>query len=217
MKQNPPSLRRNFVVASVAHLALVGFVAFWSGVVAPWRDRSAVEVELFVPADLLGDMPVGEGTGRGAYTPPKLGSPAEASFAPPSEATLTPEEQVVPKRSTPAPEPGEIAVPKKEVKKAAPKKVEKTEKVVASASSGTSPSKSKSPSASGKTGTKGSPTGSPSGVSESDIRNRFAKALRAEAGGTPYGDGRKAGGGEGKSSVIGSRDGSPDEIGRAHV
>lgn len=217
MNSRLPTFRRNLACASIAHVALVGLVAMWQGVVAPWRDRSAVEVEIFTPADLLGDMPVGDGTGRGAYTPPRLGTPAAATVSPPGEAIFTPEERPAPAaRPTPVKaQAGEVAVPKKEAKpvpaaKPAPATAEK--KPSATTATRTSASTGTTRSATASAAVKGSPTGSPTGVSEADIRNRFAKALKAEAGGTPYGDGRKAGGGEGRSPVIGSRNGSPDGI-----
>lgn len=198
MNSPRPTFRRNLAFASVAHLLIIGLVAMWQGVVAPWRDRSAVEVEIFTPADLLGDMPVGSGTGRGAYTPPRLGMPTETAFPSPNETAFTPEERPAPSRRAPArSEAGEVALPNKEPKKTTPAK-----SVSAAAKKPAAPTPVRA--------VTGSPTGSPTGVSTEEIRNRFAKALQAQAGGTPYGDGRKAGGGEGRSPVIGSRDGSPD-------
>ncbi len=110
---------------------------------------------------------------------------------------FTPEERPAPTRRAPVqPDAGEIVAPKKNGKKPTAAKPA----TAAAKKASTAP---KSAAA------KGSPTGSPTGASAADIRNRFAKALKAEAGGTPYGDGRKAGGGEGRSAVIGSRNGSP--------
>jgi len=208
MKPGVTGYRRNLIIASIMHVAIIGGFVLVEGFLTQDRSQASIPVEMFVPADILGDMPKGEGTGRGAYTPPKLGQP-DAAPGPLGEDILTPEERkVAPPKSAPVskPSPGEVQIPQKKATTAnAAAKTAKTNTVAAASKSAGSATKTAA-----KQAGKGSPTGSPSGESATDIRNRFAKALVAEAGGTAYGDGRKAGGGEGRSSVIGSRDGSPD-------
>ena len=53
-------------------------------------------------------------------------------------------------------------------------------------------------------------TGTGKGSSEQEIKNRFAKLFGSSDGGTPYGDGRKAGGGTGTTGKIGSPNGRED-------
>jgi protein TonB len=191
------SLRRNFTVACVVHVVLIGGLVlteyFWSG---PSRAKAAF-VELVVPADILGDLPEGPGHGRGAWAPP----PAEpAEPAGPSEATFTPEEKPAPP-APPAPAPGEIAVPRKVVKETKPVK-----KPVAPAP--TKPAPVKSGASAIKTGASPAKSGHPSAA---DYRAKFAKALAAgggQAGGTPFGDNKPAGGGDGQKKY--GRPGSPD-------
>lgn len=219
-------LRRNFVFALVGHVAVVLVLAIWQGKGIGWRDRAAVDVEIFTPADLLGDLPQGPGVGRGAYTPPRLGSGA----APESGS------ETVVARETPPPSPparsatsagfseGDIPAPRVSPPRPAASTtgpVTSTRSVrptntVATTTTRTATAKVARAASSGATprsaGPAGSPTGSPAGVSAADIRNRFARALQAEASGTPYGDGRRAGGGSGSSPVIGSRDGSPGGV-----
>jgi TonB family protein len=109
------TFQRNFIVAVTLHVAAIaGLLAF-----EYWWPQSAraslTPVELVVPADILGDRPVGPGTGRGAYSPPA---------APPSNPIVG----EAPKQPVgPAPKllPNEIPVPKKTAtpaKKTAPTK-----------------------------------------------------------------------------------------------
>src|SRR5438045_5482038 len=92
----------------------------------------------------------------------------------------------------PAPKPDQVPIPKK----TAPKK----------------PVKDARPVASKKPATTAKPAASTAkGPSADDIKNRFAKALAAAEDGTPYGDGKKVGGGSGKGR-IGSPNGSPDGV-----
>jgi TonB family protein len=187
-------LRRNFTVACVLHVALIGGVVltdqFWNGP----SHAKATMVDLVVPADILGDLPEGPGHGRGAWSPPAKLPPSELPG--PNEAAFTPEEKPAPK-APPAPEPGEIAVPKKVVKETKPVKkpvvaATKTAKPVATTAKNTG-------------------TATKSGPSASDIRAKFSKALAAgggSAGGTPYGDNKPVGGGDGKKRY--GRPGSPD-------
>lgn len=227
MKPAGSRLRRNFVYALAGHMAVVVLLAIWQGKGIAWRDRAAVEVEIFTPADLLGDLPKGPGVGRGAYTPPKLGSGGAAPEAPAGEAVFAPEPR--PARPPPPSPPteGEVAVPRATARPTSPTR---PTNAVASASrpatgqvaraatprptgAATGTTARAASSATARTaGSPGSPTGSPAGASAAEIRNRFARALQAEAGGTPYGDGRRAGGGSGSSPVIGSRDGSPNGV-----
>ena len=184
--------RRNFIVAVVMHVTAIGGFVFFEQFLSNGGRPAMASVELFTPADILGDMPKGEGAGRGAYKAPEPagGEPAPA----PSQFTATPDE-------TPAPTPskvslpGEIAVPKKNApantKTAAPPVVAKKPAVA------TTTTKPKS--TTGK------------GTNTEDIKNRFAKALGSSAGGTSRGDGKTAGGGSGKGP-IGSPTGAKDGI-----
>lgn len=229
MKRAGSRLRRNFVYAMAGHVAVVVLLAIWQGKGIGWRDRSAVEVEIFTPADLLGDLPRGPGVGRGAYTPPRLGSGGVTMDAPPGEAVFTPEERPVKPKTPVAASEGEVAMPRQARREERDSLVSRTNRTSRTGQTSRTNAVASSRSATGAVaragsttgtatrvarsgGTPGSPTGSPAGTSAADIRNRFARALQAEAGGTPYGDGRRAGGGSGSSAVIGSRDGSPDGV-----
>lgn len=206
------SFRRNFTVACVAHVALIGGLVltnqFWNGP----SHAPATAVELVVPADILGDLPEGPGHGRGPAAPPSPEPPG------PSAPAYTPEEQPVPAPTpkaapapAPAPEPGEVLVPSKTVKEtkavkkpvvAAPKTTKPVTVVAKPATATAKP-----------TGAKES-----TGPSAAEIRAKFAKALASggggggagsgSAGGTVSGDNKPAGGGDGKKRY--GRPGSPD-------
>lgn len=179
--------QRNFAVAVTLHaVAIVGLLAFeywW-----PQSSRASVTpVELVVPADILGDHPVGPGTGRGVYTPaPPVPAPAPVTGNPGMAADERPAPKSPPV-NTPKLLANEVAVPKKgataSAKRASPAK--SAVKVVASA---------------GPTSTGGF----------EDIRRRLMGA--AGSGGTPGGDGQPAGGGSGKSKTIGSPNGAANGV-----
>jgi TonB family protein len=207
--------RRNFVLACVVHAALIGGIVLFEGVINNARSNAPTPVELITPADILGDLPKGEGQGRGNYAPPPPETTSEATTtsAGPTAPPAAPEEPIAPKVKAPPPEsksPDEVAIPKKpstkEVKKTTDAPVKKA---VTSAKSATNTVKAvastKSTAKSGASGTAESAT---------SIRQRFASALASAEGGTPGGNNRAAGGGTGESKYgrLGSPDGSADGI-----
>ena len=186
--------RRNFVIATILHVAIITSVILWENFLGGFSRPAMASVSLYTPADILGDMPKGDGYGRGNY------KPAEPAGA---QTIAGPSEQMIPADESHAPTPkaDDILIPKK----AAPKKPVKQSKPVATkkpaATTATAAASTKSKAT----------TGTTKGASADDIRNRFAKALQATGDGTPYGDGKKAGGGSGKGR-IGSPTGSPDGV-----
>jgi TonB family protein len=189
--------KRNFVIATILHVVIIGSVFLWENFLGGFGRPAMASVSLYTPADILGDMPKGEGSGRGNYKPPE---PAGGA------AIAEPSAQVPPSDETSAPQPkaDEISIPKKIVTKTQ-KKPEPT-KTTATATA----KKTTAAAALSKAKTAGTTA---KGPSTDDIRNRFAKALTAAEDGTPYGDGKKAGGGSGKGR-IGSPNGAPDgEVG----
>ena len=179
-------LRRNFIIAAAVHVVLVGGLVAWE-LVAPRLSHSLpTAVEVLVPADILGDLPKGPGTGRGAYAPPPP-APTETgpAFPPnvPDEQPAPPTKDTPPTRTTP----NEVSVPRKATTPA---------KKIATAPSVKTPTKIGTPSVS-------------SGATAGQIRDRF---LKATAGGTPAGDNQPGGGGKGSTKVIGSPDGSPNGV-----
>jgi TonB family protein len=204
------TFRKNFVVASILHVALIGGIICWEEFLPHGPNNTAAFVELYTPADILGDLPKGPGHGRGAYAPPK--EPAGA------DAVAGPNDAMMPADETPAPQPRAVSLPKSDPNEIAlPKKAatkQPTPQAKAPPSNAKAATTSTKKSADNKTvnkatsmAAKGTGTG---GAGE--IRNRFAKALAAAEGGTPYGDGQAAGGGSGKSNRIGSPNGSPDGV-----
>jgi outer membrane biosynthesis protein TonB len=198
--------RRNFVVACIVHAALIGGIVLFEGVINSARSNAPVAVEL-VPADILGDLPKGEGQGRGNYAPPPPQPAGEAAKTTVGSTEPAPpaDEEPAPKAKAPAPpvkDPNEIAIPKKPTPKDAKKPAasQKSATNVVKAASSTKPA-----ARSGSSGT---------AESAASIRQRFASALTAAEGGTSGGDNRAAGGGTGASKYgrLGSPDGSPDGI-----
>ena len=188
--------RRNFVIALTLHVGviggLIGFERFLSDVNFA---RPSGEI---IQADLLGELPAGAGTGRGLYKAPEPPGPALVAPAAPAQ-NLAGDEGPAPEPKAVAPTkaaPDEITIPRKN----AGKKPVAEAKPTAVAGSGKKPGTSPSPTAKAATGTG-------HGSSAEEIRNRFAKALGNSAGGTPYGDGKAAGGGTSKSGKIGSPNG----------
>jgi TonB family protein len=200
------TFRRNFVVALTLHVALIGGIVCWEEFFPHGPKNTVAFVELYTPADILGDLPKGSGHGRGAYAPPKE-PPGANAVAGPSEAMMSADETPAPQPkavSQPKSDPNEILIPKKNAQK-------KTafETKVAATNAKAAPASVKR-SATNKATAKA--TGAGSAGSAEVIRNRFAQALVAAEGGTPYGDGQAAGGGSGKSNRIGSPTGSPDGV-----
>jgi len=187
------TFRRNLMIVTLLHIALIAIVVSVEGFRYTRQHLIPPVVDLIVPADILGDLPQGPGHGKGAYAAPS--ETVNSSPVPvPTETNFTPEEQPVPMKTKAFPsvasEPGVVKLPKKPV----PAKTLK------------SPAKTAV--------TNGKPSSTPT-VSANDYRQRFAKALATGGGsasGTPYGDNRPAGGGSGKSTVIGSPDGSPEGV-----
>lgn len=192
--------KRNFIVASLLHVAIIGGVLVSENFIGGIGRPAMASVSLYTPADLLGEMPKGDGYGRGNYKPPEPAAGGGAEFAAPSENILTPSETIAPK-----PAPHEIAIPKKTT---APKKPATQTKPVTQ----TKPATPTKPTPTGRAA-KGAPaTAKATGASAEEIRNRFAKALQTAEDGTPYGDGRKAGGGNATSGRIGSPTGAEDGV-----
>ncbi len=197
--------KRNFIVVCITHaVVIVGLVLFeW---IMPTVHKSfATEVDLVVPADILGDLPQGPTVGRGAYAPPRA-EPAAPS-QPSLPAVKTAEEAPAPKVA-PRSEPVERAEPLQHGEIAIPKaRTTKRTKTTTTAKAERQPVRRAT-----STGSSAAKNGAAKGASAADIRNVFAKALATEEGGTPYGDGRPGGGGSGKSRVIGSPNGSPNGV-----
>jgi TonB family protein len=175
---------KNLIVTSLVHAGLIAGLVVWEAFGSRFA-KSPNSTEILIPADILGDLPKGTGHGKGAYAPP-VKTPAQ-EVAAPSDAMMPGDESLAPK-------PNEIAIPKPRAKPVA-----QTKQATASKPATKQASK---------------PLVAAAGSSASDIQQRFASALKtAEAGGTPYGDGKKAGGGNAKSGDrIGSPNGSPDGV-----
>ncbi len=215
--------RQNFVVACIVHVAIISGIVIVEGVFNNADSNVRTDVQLIVPADILGDLPTGAGNGRGNYTAPPAepaGNTAEPSAAPsapaaPSEPVAKPAEPVAPKVNAAPPEtkdPNEILIPKKAVAKDTKKPVDTTAKTVDKTADKTTTTTPKKAAASAKTPAN---TGSTSpAVSADTIRKRFASALSSAEGGTAYGDNKPAGGGNGTSKYghLGSPDGAADGI-----
>ena len=207
--------RRNFVLACVVHAALIGGIVLFEGVINNARSNAPTPVELITPADILGDLPKGEGQGRGNYAPPPPETPSEpaTTSAGPTAPPAAPEEPIAPKVKAPPPEsksPDEVAIPKKPTTKEVKKTTDApVKKAVTSAKSATNTVKAV---ASTKSATKSGASGT--AESATSIRQRFASALASAEGGTPGGNNRAAGGGTGESKYgrLGSPDGSADGI-----
>jgi outer membrane biosynthesis protein TonB len=222
MSTTEKRFRRNFVVACIVHVAIIGGIVIVEGVFNNANSNVPTDVQLIVPADILGDLPTGQGNGRGNYTAPPAepaGNTAEPAAAPsapaaPSEPAAKPAEPVAPKAIATPPEtkdPNEILIPKKAVAKEIKKPVDTTAKTADKTAdkTTTAPKKAvanvKTPATTGST--------SPA-VSADTIRKRFASALSSAEGGTAYGDNKPAGGGNGSSKYghLGSPDGAADGI-----
>ena len=215
--------RRNFIVASLFHVAIIGTLVVFEGFFNSADSNVRTDVQLIVPADILGDQPVGPGNGRGNYTapPPEPAGESAAAPAAPSEPAAKPAEPVAPKATAAPPEPNDpntIAIPKKPVAKEAKKPVDATAKKTvttdktADKSADKSTMTAKKTVADAKSSAKTGSTGP--AVSADTIRKRFASALSSTEGGSAYGDNKAAGGGNGVSKYghLGSPDGSADGI-----
>jgi TonB family protein len=179
------SFGKNLMITLAVHVALIGGLVVWEAFGSRLA-KSPSSTEILIPADILGDLPKGAGQGKGAYAPP-----AKTSV----QQTAGPSEAMVPGDESPAPKPDEISIPKPKAKPVPPTKAVATTKKPVTTDHAQKSAPTKAPSA-------------------GDIRERFANALKAaEAGGTPYGDGKKAGGGNAKAGDrIGSPNGSPDGV-----
>ena len=215
--------RRNFVVACIVHVAIIGGIVVFEGVFNSASSNVPTTTELIIPADILGDQPVGEGSGRGNYTAPPPERVGESAGAPaaPSEPVAKPAEPVAPKAAPAPPEakgPNDILIPKKAVVKEPKKPVDTTAKKTATTDKTTDKAVDKSTAAPKKTvaDAKSSAKTASTGpaVSADTIRKRFASALTSAEGGTAYGNNKPAGGGNGVSKYghSGSPDGAADGI-----
>src|SRR6266404_8929526 len=99
--------RRNFVVACIFHVAIIGGIVVFEGFFSNARSNVPATTELIIPADILGDQPVGEGSGRGNYAPPPPETPdgSAGTAAAPSEPAAKLAEPVAPKTTAAPPEP----------------------------------------------------------------------------------------------------------------
>ena len=214
MKASDQRYRRNFIIALTLHAGVIG------GLVAGERffsDAGASQPNSeIIQADILGELPEGPGTGRGLYKAPEPPGPAPAApaaaAAEPAPAQNSPDDEAAAPEAKAAPQPkaapDEIAVPKKNTPK---KPVAESKPAPAASGKKTTTASAATPAKTAKTP---AGTGSGKGSSAEEIRNRFAKALGSSANGTPYGDGKVAGGGTGKSGKIGSPNGLADgEVG----
>jgi len=201
--------RRNFILALTLHASVIGILIGWEHFLSD--DGLAQSNSEIIQADILGELPAGDGPGRGLYKAPEPPGPAPAAQAPaaaasesaaaqnsPEDEAVAPAAKAVPQ---PKPAPDEIAVPTKKTSK---KPV--AESKPATTASGKKPATTTAATPA-KTAKATAGTGSGKGSSAEEIRNRFAKALGSSANGTPYGDGRAAGGGTSKSGKIGSPNG----------
>ncbi len=193
--------RRNFIIAVTLHVAVMIVVIFGEHFLNAGSASAKPTVDMIIPAALLGEAPKGTGTGFGAYKPPT--EPAGANnIAEPNAEMSPPDETTAPKATLPKSDPSEVGISKKNVAK---KPVMKT---TAAAKPTTAKKAISTTAASAKSRTT---AGTSKVASAADIKNRFAKALQAVEDGTPYGDGKKAGGGSG-TGRIGSLTGSPDGV-----
>ncbi|HTS17197.1 MAG TPA: TonB family protein [Verrucomicrobiae bacterium] len=219
--------RRNFVLACFVHAALIAGIILFEGVLNRARSNVPVTTELITPADILGDLPVGPGHGRGQYTAPppepaheaSAAAPATAAAAAPSApvAASAPEPRAAPKAKAASVEkldPNEVAIPKKQstkqLKKPADGKAEEAE--TNGKSSQKSVATTKKTVATAKSSTQnGSSNGAESAAA---IRRRFASALASADGGSEGGDNQAPGGGDGVSRYgrLGSPEGAADGI-----
>jgi TonB family protein len=195
--------RRNFFIALVLHVIVIAVLIGWEQFLSDASEaRPSGEI---VEAILLGEPPAGTGTGFGEYKAPEPAGnppPAPASKAEPAQ-NLAGDEVAAPDPkpvAQPKADPGEVAIPKKSP----------TKKPVAEPKSAVASTGKKSTT---NTTTKAaSTTGTGKGSSAEAIKNRFANALKSSPNGTPYGDGKPAGGGTGKSGKIGSPNGREDGV-----
>jgi len=212
--------RRNFIIALTLHAgviaALIGWEQFLSDVTGARPSSEIIE------ADILGELPAGTGTGRGEYKAPEPpGNPPPAAPAAPEPAQNLPaDEAAAPEPKTvalPKTDPNEIAIPKKTTAK---KPVAETKPTAVATGKKSATETNHLAVATGKkpvttaknTAGSSTSTGTGKGSSAEDIKNRFAQALGSSATGTPYGDGKPAGGGTGKSGKIGSPNGTADGV-----
>lgn len=191
MSAGQKRFRRNFVIATIIHVAIIACVVLWESVLGGFGRPALASVSLYTPADILGDMPKGEGYGRGNFKPSE---PAGANTIAGPNADMSPSDEI----TAPISRADDVLIPKKTPSKKPVKETKPvtSKKPVVAASSSTKPKVA---------------AGTVKGSSADDIKNRFAKALTAAEDGTPYGDGKKAGGGSGKGR-IGSPNGSVDGV-----
>jgi TonB family protein len=209
MSSQDKIFRRNFVVAAIMHVVVIAGIVVWEEFLPHGPVNTSASVELVVPADILGELPVGPGSGKGMYAPPPPQPEPVQAPAGPSERTFTPDESAAPAREVALPrnDPNEIKIPTKKPVKQPPVKPT-TAKVTETVKAVPTPTKTKS------TPSTGTSTGTAKGPTADQIRQHFLSAMRSSGSGdgTPYGDNRPAGGGSGKSKAIGSPNGSVNGV-----
>ena len=200
--------RRNLIAACIAHATLIGGIVLFEGVINSARSNAPIPIQVITPADLLGDLPKGDGRGRGNYAPPP---PEPAGDAVPSGTTLAADEQPAPKAKAALPQVNDsnaVLIPKKvapltTTKPVSPDKLTQTKTTPTATAQKTNEKPATSAAKTISAGT---------AASANSIRQRFASALAAAEGGSPGGDNRTAGGGTGQSKYgrLGSPDGAAD-------
>jgi len=209
------NFRRNLIVVTLTHLALIGALIAWEEWLPHLPKNAEAHVELVVPADILGELPKGPGHGRGAFAPPPptptpAPAPSEGSHGTDTVMPTPPDERPAP--APPPPSQNEIAIPRPNTKTVKPTP---TPAPTHTTRTTTTTTKTTKPVSTSATSASTTATGTAKGGPTADqIRQRFLSALRNAGGGeggTPYGDNRPAGGGTGKGR-IGSPDGSPDGV-----
>lgn len=183
--------RRNFVVAIVLHVGIIGGIVLMEQL--PSFGNRTESVPPFVEAAFFGEPPAGAGTGLGNYKAPE---PAPLRAQLPAPANSPSDDSAAPPTKPAAPvksDPHDVLIPTKKtvVKKPATETVAK-------------PTAIKKPA---------SPVASASGpgASAADYKKRFSSALASASDGSAGGDNKPAGGGKG--TRIGSTAGSPDGVG----
>lgn len=203
--------RRNFILAVVLHVAIVGGVVVVEKL--PVFADHQESPPAFVEAALLGEAPEGNGTGLGPYkAPDPLPAPAPAPAPAPSPASApvpsAPSDESAapePKVATPVhSDPSEVLLP---AKKSSTKKpaTETPTKTVAKSTTPTKTTTAKKPAPA--VASAGKTSGNGTGTGADEFRRRFASALTSYENGTPGGDNKPGGGGKGKGGNVGSPNG----------
>jgi TonB family protein len=205
MNKPDPTFRRNLVGTLVVHACLIAGLVVWEAFIPNRHDDTPISIE-FIPAAPLGDLPVGPGRGLGAHRAPEPPGPPSPPPQQPNSGSAADEEPVrqPAPRTPPAPvahqvaSPHEVAIPTRT-------STRKPQSVAQNASTKVSSTRSKTPTRQ---------TGTTRGPSADDFRRQLMNALGNSEGGSPSGDGRAAGGGDGskKYGKLGYPDGAKDGV-----